>query len=211
MERAFGHGPFGLVELVIGRSSHVFATCLPRWMNWPILQAFLEPITHSSHYGIQMMGLLNGVRLDRLLVRCYNGFFVQVSISASPWVLGELSQNAPLVADTLHTAGSYPFSERILRTIVYTGAAPSERRTIYFIFTDPVLGAIEGVTVLRNSDLKQDACENPEPQTETFQNSNRKRSYKRSSTRNKTTTQTSQSSPSLLSSTTSQRETSQGP
>ena len=38
-----------------------------------------------------------------------------------------------------------------------TGEAPSERRTIYFIFTDPVLGAIEGVTVLRNSDLKQDA------------------------------------------------------
>ena len=116
---AFCHRPFGLVELVIGRSSHVFATCLPRWMNWPILQAFLEPITHSGHYGIQMMGLLNGVSLDRQLVRCYNGFFVQVSITASPWVLGELSQNAPLVADTLHTAGSYPFSERILRTIVY--------------------------------------------------------------------------------------------
>ena len=122
---AFGHPPFGLVELVIGRSSHVFATYLPRWMNWPILQAFLEPITHSSHYGIQMMGLLNGVRLDRLLVRCYNGFFVQVSISASPWVLGELSQNAPLVADTLHTAGSYPFSERILRTIVYIAGGDS--------------------------------------------------------------------------------------
>ena len=34
---------------------------------------------------------------------------------------------------------------------------PPERRTIYFIFTDPVLGAIEGVTVLSNSDLKQDA------------------------------------------------------
>ena len=94
---AFCHRPFGLVELVIGRSSHVFATCLPRWMNWPILQAFLEPITHSGHYGIQMMRLLNGVSLDWQLVRCYNGFFVQVFITASPWVLGELSQNAPLV------------------------------------------------------------------------------------------------------------------
>ena len=122
---AFFHRPFGLVELVIGRSSHVFATCLPRWMNWPILQAFLEPITHSGHYGIQMTGLLNGVSLDRQLVRCYNGFFVQVSITASPWVLGELSQNAPLVTDTLHTAGSYPFSERILRTIVYIAGGGS--------------------------------------------------------------------------------------
>ena len=42
-----------------------------------------------------------------------------------------------------------------LADLVATGEAPSERRTIYFIFTDPVLGAIEGVTVLRNSDLKQ--------------------------------------------------------
>ena len=43
-----------------------------------------------------MTGLLNGVRLDRQLVRCYNGFFVQVSITASPWVLGELSQEYSL-------------------------------------------------------------------------------------------------------------------
>ena len=118
---AFGHRPYGLVELVIfGRNSHVFATCLPRWMNWPIVRAFLEPITHSGHFGIQMMGLLNGVSLDRRLVRC-----VQVFISASPLVLGELSQNAPLVADTLHTAGSYPFSERTLRTIVYIAGGDS--------------------------------------------------------------------------------------
>ena len=37
-----------------------------------------------------------------------------------------------------------------------TGEVPPER-PIYFIFTDPVLGAKEGVTVLSNSDLKQDA------------------------------------------------------
>ena len=100
----FGHRPFGLVELVFGRNSHVFATCLPRWMNWPIVRAFLEPITHSGHFDIQMRGLLNGESLDRQLVRCYDGFFVQVFISASPFVLIDLSQNAPLVADTLHTA-----------------------------------------------------------------------------------------------------------
>ena len=122
---AFGHRPHGLVELVFGRNSHVFATCLPRWMNWPIVRAFLEPITHSGHFGIQMMGLLNGESLDRRLVRCYDGFFVQVFISASPLVLSELSQNAPLVADTLHTAGSYPFSERTLRTIVYIAGGDS--------------------------------------------------------------------------------------
>ena len=120
---AFGHRPYGLVELVFGRNSHVFATCLPRWMNWPIVRAFLEPITHSGHFGIRMEGLLNGVSLDRRLVRCYDGFFVQVFISASPLVLRELSQNAPLVANTLHTAGSYPFSARTL--IVYIAGGDS--------------------------------------------------------------------------------------
>ena len=58
-------------------------------------------------------------------MRCYDGFFVQIFISASPLVLSELSQNAPLVADTLHTAGSYPFSERTLRTIVYIAGGDS--------------------------------------------------------------------------------------
>ena len=82
----------------------MFATCLPRWLNWPIVLAFLEPIAHSGHFGIQMMGLLNGERLNRRLVRCYDGFFVQVFISASPFLLSELFQNASLVADTLHTS-----------------------------------------------------------------------------------------------------------
>ena len=45
----------------------------------------------------------------------------------------------------------------LLLAVRHTGEAPPERRTIYFIFTDPVLGSIEGVTVLSNSDLKQDA------------------------------------------------------
>ena len=31
---AFGYRPHGLVELVFERNSHVFATCLPRWLNW---------------------------------------------------------------------------------------------------------------------------------------------------------------------------------
>ena len=48
---AFGYRPHGLVELVFGSNSHVFATCLPRWLNWPLLLAFLEPITHTGHFG----------------------------------------------------------------------------------------------------------------------------------------------------------------
>ena len=37
---AFGYRPHGLVELVFERNSHVFATCLPRWLNWPLCLPF---------------------------------------------------------------------------------------------------------------------------------------------------------------------------
>ena len=42
----FGNRSHGLVELVFGDDSYVFLTCLPEWLNWPLLQAFLEPISH---------------------------------------------------------------------------------------------------------------------------------------------------------------------
>ena len=103
-----GHRPHGLVELVFGRNSHAFATC------------FLAPITHSGHFGIQMMGLLNGDRLNRRLVRCYDGFFIHVTcyiLCPPPFLWSELYQSAPLVADTLHTVEVYPVSERTRRSV----------------------------------------------------------------------------------------------
>ena len=39
----------------------------------------------------------------------------------------------------------------------HTGEAPPERRTIHFIFADPILVAMECVPVSSSSDLKQDA------------------------------------------------------
>ena len=39
---------------------------------------------------------------------------------------------------------------------VYTGEAPPERRTIHFIFADPILVAMECVSMSSSSDLKQD-------------------------------------------------------
>ena len=66
-----------------------------------------------------MMGLLNGDRLNRRLVRCYDGFFIHVLFFASPFLWSELYQSAPLVADTLHTVEVYPVGERTKRSIVY--------------------------------------------------------------------------------------------
>ncbi len=116
---ALGHRPHGLVELVFGENSHVFPTCLPRWLNWPLLLAFLEPITRRGHFGIQRMGFLNGDRLDRRLVRCDAGFFIHVLFFASPSLWSELYQSAPLLADTLHTVDVHPGVERTRRSIVF--------------------------------------------------------------------------------------------
>ena len=65
------------------------------------------------------MGLLNGDRLNRRLVRCDAGFFIHVLFFASPSLWSELYQSAPLLADTLHTVEVYPVCERTRRSIVF--------------------------------------------------------------------------------------------
>ena len=82
--------PQGLMELVFGDDQFLFPTLLPRWLNWPILQAFLAPMCPSSHFGISMYGLLDGIRLGHRLVACWSGFFIQVHFEAAPFLLTEL-------------------------------------------------------------------------------------------------------------------------
>ena len=59
--------PHGLIELVFSENKFLFPTFLPKWINWPILQAFLEPMSPSTHFGITMYGLCDGARLDHRL------------------------------------------------------------------------------------------------------------------------------------------------
>ena len=60
---SFAQGPLvlgrfqGLIELVFGDDRLLFPTLSPRWLNWPILQAFLAPM--CPHFGISMCGLLD--------------------------------------------------------------------------------------------------------------------------------------------------------
>ena len=111
--------PHGLIELVCGEDSFIFPTCLPWWLNWPLLQAFLEPISPRDHFGIWMQGYCNGNRLCQRLVRCGNGFFVQVHYTSTPFLLNELFQSAPLQANTLHTVGGNPDARRVRWSTVY--------------------------------------------------------------------------------------------
>ena len=100
--------PHGLIELVFGEDQFLFPTFLPRWINWPTLQSFLEPISSRAHFGITMHGSYNGDSLGHRLVRCANGFFIQVHYVSTPFLLSELFNSAPLHAVTLHTVTEYP-------------------------------------------------------------------------------------------------------
>ena len=111
-----GSRPHGLIELVFGDDSFVFPTCLPEWL---LLQAFLEPISHRDHFGIGMLGFINGDRLRQHLVQCCNGFFVQVHYISTPFLLSELYQGAPLQANTLHTVEVDPDAGRVRWSLVY--------------------------------------------------------------------------------------------
>ena len=87
--------PHGLIELVFGEDQFLFPTFLPKWINWPTLQSFLEPISPRAHFGITMHGSYNGNTLGHRLVRCANGFFIQVHYVSTPFLLSELFQCPP--------------------------------------------------------------------------------------------------------------------
>ena len=111
--------PHGLIELVFGEDQFLFPTFLPRWINLPILQSFLEPISSRAHFGITMHGSCNGNSLGHRLVRCANGFFIQVHYVSTPFLLSELFQSAPLHAVSLHTVTEYPSERDVRWSIVY--------------------------------------------------------------------------------------------
>ena len=62
--------PHGLVELVLGDSLVVFPTFVPRWINLPILQTFLQPLVSRTHFGITVHGSYNGARMGNRLILC---------------------------------------------------------------------------------------------------------------------------------------------
>ena len=111
--------PHGLIELVFAEDHFLFPTFLPRWITWPILQSFLEPMSSRAHFGITMYGLCDGNRLGHRLVRCANGFFIQVRYESTPFLLSELFHSAPLHAVTLHTATVYPSERDVWLSMVY--------------------------------------------------------------------------------------------
>ncbi len=111
--------PHGLIEIVFEENQFLFPSYLPRWINWPILQAYLAPFCPHTHFGISMSGLLDGTRLGHRLVACLNGFFIQVHFEGRPFLLDELYNGAPLHAGTLHTSTGYSSERDVRLSVVY--------------------------------------------------------------------------------------------
>ena len=111
--------PHGLFELVLGHRQVVFPTFVPRWINLPILQTFLAPLVSRTHFGITAHGSYNGARIGNRLILCESGFFIRLHIQATVFLLGELYNNAPLQAMTLHAVSYHPSAYDVRRSTVY--------------------------------------------------------------------------------------------
>ena len=111
--------PHGLIELVLGHRQVVFPTFVPRWINLPILQTFLAPLVSRTHFGITAHGSYNGDRIGNRLMLCESGFFIQLHIQATGFLLGELYSNAPLQAMTLHAVSYHPSAYDVRRSTVH--------------------------------------------------------------------------------------------
>ena len=127
-----GRRPHGLMELVCGDDSYLFPTVLPEWLNWPLLQAFLEPISHCNHFGMGMMGFYNGDRLSQRLVQCNSGFFVQVHYISTVFFLRELLHGARVLANTLHVTEVHPAARRVRRSAVFIAGGASLLASRYY-------------------------------------------------------------------------------
>ena len=128
--------PHGLLELVCGGDSYLFPTVLPEWLNWPLLQAFLEPISHCNHFGMGMVGYYNGERLSQRLQQCGSGFFVQVHYISTVFFLRELLHSARVQANTLHVTAVHQASRRVRWSAVFIAGGASLIASRYYETVD---------------------------------------------------------------------------
>ena len=99
---AFNQRPHGLVELVLGDSEMSFPCILPQMINFPTVQAFLSPLVPGGLDCVAMHMWHNGNALDFALVNCFDGFFVQVTVTCCRALLDHIVAAAPIIVPQLH-------------------------------------------------------------------------------------------------------------
>ena len=99
---AFNQRPHGLVELVLGDTELSFPCILPQMINFPTVQAFLSPLVPGGLDCVTMNVWHNGDALDFTLVNCFDGFFVQVTVTCCRALLDNILAAAPIMVPQLH-------------------------------------------------------------------------------------------------------------
>ena len=75
--RTYEERPHGLLEFGF-EEPQLCTTVLPRFINWPILSAFLSPLWVGMQAGTTAWASLNGHALTHQLVECRSGFYLRV-------------------------------------------------------------------------------------------------------------------------------------
>ena len=99
---AFNQRPHGLVELVLGDRDLSFPTILPQMINAPIVQAVLAPLVPGGLACVTVNVWHNGAALGFHLVKCFDGFFVQVTVSCGRTLIDNILTAAPIVTPRIH-------------------------------------------------------------------------------------------------------------
>ena len=94
----FNQRPHGLVELLLRDRDVSFPSILPQMINLPIVQAFLAPLVPGGLPCLAMNIWYNGAQLTN----CFDGFFVQVTVTCGRTLMDNLIVAAPIVSPRMH-------------------------------------------------------------------------------------------------------------
>ena len=117
--RSFGERPHGLLEMVFGQDEFSFPTILPPAINMVVLGDFLAPLLPLGLQGLQWQAWLNGELLTLSLVMCPEGFFLQVQVWCSPWMMQNMVAAAPLITTALHVDQDVMLDTSLVRVTTY--------------------------------------------------------------------------------------------
>ena len=99
---AFHQRSHGLLELVLGDREFSFPTILPQAINLPLVRSFLAPLVPDGLSCVLVNAWHNGMALDSSLVRCFDGFLVQITVACGRTLLDNLLAAAPTVSLRMH-------------------------------------------------------------------------------------------------------------
>ena len=99
--RTYEERPHGVLEFGF-EEPQLCTTVLPRFINWPILAAFLSPLWVGMQAETTAWAFLNGEALTHHLVECHSGFYLRVFWGGNAYLGEQLEQMVSTHSLQLH-------------------------------------------------------------------------------------------------------------